>query len=165
VEPDPKGALGSSNDAVSVDPPPRWKQLFAHVPSDFYADLVADIEALITFLFASDLQASSGFYRDALGLELVIDQGDCHIYRVTDTAFLGVCLRPDRVHGDGMIVTIVTDDVDTFHQRMVAAGVVVESEPEHSKRYGLHHAFYRDPDDHLVEVQRFDDPYWAATNK
>lgn len=126
---------------------------------------MADTEALITFLFASDLQATHAFYCDALGLELVIDQGDCHIYRVTDTAFLGVCLRPDRVQDDGMIVTIVTDDVDAFHQRMVTAGVVVESEPEHSERYGIHHAFYRDPDDHLVEVQRFDDPNWSSPNK
>jgi len=126
---------------------------------------VSGIREFITFLFVSDLDSSRAFYVGALGLELVIDQGDCHIYRVTDTAFLGVCLRPDRVHDDGMIVTIVTDDVDTFHQRMVAAGVVVESEPEHSKRYGLHHAFYRDPDDHLVEVQRFDDPHWSAPDK
>ncbi len=64
-----------------------------------------------------------------------------------------------------MIVTIVTDDVDAFHQRMVTAGVVVESEPEYSKQYGIHHAFYRDHDHHLVEVQRFDDPHWSRQNK
>ncbi len=126
---------------------------------------MSGINAFITFIFVSDLNASRVFYCDALGLELVIDQGDCHIYRVTDTAFLGACLRPDRVQDDGMIVTIVTDDVDAFHQRMVTAGVVVESEPEHSKQYGIHHAFYRDPYYHLVEVQRFDDPHWSRRNK
>jgi catechol 2,3-dioxygenase-like lactoylglutathione lyase family enzyme len=34
----------------------------------------------------------------------------------------------------------------------------VVSAPEHSARYDIHHAFYRDPDGHLVEIQRFGEP-------
>ncbi len=125
---------------------------------------MAGITEFITFLFVSDLEASHTFYSTVLGLDLVADQGDCRIYRVTETGFLGVCARADRVHDDGVIITLVANDVDGVHQRLLAASVAVESEPEHSERYGVYHAFYRDPDGHLVEIQRFDDPNWATPN-
>lgn len=119
-------------------------------------------EALITFLFVSELETSATFYEEALGLSTVVDQGDCRIYRVTENAFLGICERPDRVQDDGLIVTFVTVDVDGTHTRLVKAGAVVESPPAHNDQYGIYHAFYRDPDGHLVEVQSFDDPEWAT---
>jgi len=124
---------------------------------------MADITELITFLFVADLEVSHDFYSEILGLELTVDQGDCRIYRVTATAFLGICDRSDRVRGDGVIVTLVTDSVDEMHERLVAAGAVVESEPKQSEEYRVRHAFYRDPDGHLVEVQRFDDRNWASS--
>jgi catechol 2,3-dioxygenase-like lactoylglutathione lyase family enzyme len=116
---------------------------------------------LITFLYVSDLSASNAFYAGALGLDLAVDQGDCLIYRINEGAYLGVCSRPDRLSVGGLITTIVTDDVEGLHERLVAAGARVEAPPEHSARYRITHAFYRDPDGHLVEVQRFDDPNWA----
>jgi catechol 2,3-dioxygenase-like lactoylglutathione lyase family enzyme len=119
---------------------------------------VSGFSQQVTFLFVADLDRSSGFYGGALGLELVRDQGDCRIYRAGAGAYLGVCARPDQVGPGGVIVTLVTDDVSGWHRRLVAAGVEVVSEPRHSDRYGIHHAFYRDPDGHLVEVQRFDEP-------
>jgi catechol 2,3-dioxygenase-like lactoylglutathione lyase family enzyme len=118
--------------------------------------------SLITFLYVTDLEQSHAFYADALGLPLAVDQGDCRIYRVNDGAFLGVCSRPDKMAVGGMITTIVTDDVEGTHARLAAAGVEVVTEPEHSEHYRITHAFYRDPDGHLVEVQRFDDPNWSG---
>jgi len=123
---------------------------------------MAEITGLITFLFVTDLETSHQFYSGLLGLNLAVDQGDCRIYRITDSGFLGICARPGRVHDDGLIVTLITDSVDETHQRLVAAGAVVESAPKHSAQYQIHHAFYRDPDGHLIEVQSFDDPDWAA---
>jgi catechol 2,3-dioxygenase-like lactoylglutathione lyase family enzyme len=58
------------------------------------------------------------------------------------------------------LVTLVTDDVDAEHARLVAAGVSCEKEPSHNPKYNLYHAFYRDPDGFLIEVQRFLDPAW-----
>ena len=117
---------------------------------------------LITFLFVEDLERSHECYAGAFGLELVLDQGDCRIYRINDGAFLGACRRPALVDTGGKIVTIVTDDVEGMHERLVAAGIGVEQEPSHSEDYPITHAFYRDPDGHLIEVQRFDDPEWAG---
>jgi catechol 2,3-dioxygenase-like lactoylglutathione lyase family enzyme len=116
----------------------------------------------ITFLPVSDLERAATFYRETLGLQMVVDQGDCRIYRVAAAAFLGVCLRPDRVASTGVIVTLVTQDVDAWHERIIAAGGICESPPAAHPQYRIYQAFYRDPDGHLLEIQRFDDAGWST---
>ncbi len=122
--------------------------------------MIAD--AQITFLPSSDLGRSRAFYEGMLGLELVTDQGTCHIYRVTTGAFLGVCIRVTVHQTEGVIVTLVVDDVDGWCKRIIAAGGRIESGPDHNDRYGIYHAFLRDPDGHLLEIQRFDAPDWSS---
>ncbi len=114
----------------------------------------------VTFVSVADLDRSTSFYRDALGLRLVLDQSDCRIFEVTPTAFVAACVRVDTVSPDGIIVTLVTDDVDGWHDRLLAAGVPCERPPNHNEKYHLYQAFYRDPDGYLIEIQRFLDPAW-----
>ena len=114
----------------------------------------------VTFVSVRDLDRSTRFYRDTLGLRLALDQGDCRIFEVTSTAFVAVCVRVDAVSPDGIIVTLVTDDVDAWHDRLVAAGVPCDRAPNHNEKYDLYQAFYRDPDGYLIEIQRFLDPVW-----
>jgi catechol 2,3-dioxygenase-like lactoylglutathione lyase family enzyme len=113
-------------------------------------------DAQITFLFVADLARSADFYGETLGLELIRDQGTCHIYRVSDRAFLGLCDHRPPEPG-GLIVTLVTDDVDPWADRLRAAGHDVDG-PTVNERYAIYHCFVRDPDGHLVEIQRFDRP-------
>ncbi len=117
-------------------------------------------EQQVTFLSVRDLERSTVFYRDVLGLSLVLDQGDCRIFEVTPTAFVAVCGRADGVSPEGIIVTLVTDDVDGWHDRLSVAGVTCERAPNHNEKYHLYQAFYRDPDGYLIEIQRFLDPAW-----
>ena len=113
----------------------------------------------ITFLYVTDLDVSTAFYAGMLGLPLVRDQGTCRIYRAAPTAFIGLCRRPDIVpQPDSLIVTLVTDNVDSWFMRAVAAGATVESPPAHSDLYQITHCFLRDPDGYRVEIQRFDTP-------
>ena len=114
----------------------------------------------VTFLLVADLERSTRFYRDTLGLPVVLDQGDCRILRVTGTAFIGVCERKGRRDRDSVLVTLVTDRVDERHDELTAAGVLCEKEPQLHPDYDVYHAFYRDPDGFLVEIQRFLDPSW-----
>jgi catechol 2,3-dioxygenase-like lactoylglutathione lyase family enzyme len=116
----------------------------------------------ITFLPVSDLARSATFYGQTLGLQLVVDQGDCLIYRVAHRAFVGICLRPDRVASSGVIITLVSRDVDGWHERITDGGGVCESPPAAHPKYGIYQAFYRDPDGHLLEIQRFDDAAWST---
>ncbi len=115
----------------------------------------------ITFLSVEDLARSAVFYGETLDLTLVVDQGDCRIYRITAEAFLGVCSRPGRTQTEGVIVTLVTDDVDGWHNKLVAAGVACVKPPADHPKYAIYQAFYHDPDGHLIEIQRFEDANWA----
>mgnify|MGYP000449928966 CR=1 FL=1 len=116
----------------------------------------------VTFLLVSDLERSARFYGEMLGLEMVLDQGDCRIYRAAREAFLGLCRRQGRSGQDAVIVTLVSDDVDGHHQRLMAAGAPCDREPQLNPTYNVYHAFYRDPDGFLVEIQRFLDPAWPG---
>jgi len=115
----------------------------------------------VTFLYTRDLAATARFYAEKLGLELVLDQSTCRIYRVSAAGFLGFCQRaeaPER--SEGIIVTLVTADVDGWYARLVAGGVVFEKAPAFNPTYNIYHCFLRDPNGYLLEIQSFLDPAW-----
>ena len=112
-------------------------------------------ESLITFVYVADLERSAVFYGDVLELELMRDQGACHIYRVAADAYLGVCDHRPAEPG-GLILTLVTDDVDRWADRLRSAGYAVEG-PSANERFAIYHCFVSDPDGHVVEIQRFDE--------
>lgn len=119
-------------------------------------------DAIVVFLYVDDLDRSADFYGDVLGLPLVLDQGPCRLYRVAAGGYVGICGSGDRpTTPDGLIVTLVRDDVDRYCEELVARGVTLEKPPSHNERFGIYQAFLRDPDGHLIEIQRFDDPDWA----
>ena len=114
----------------------------------------------VTFLYVQDLARSERFYRDTLGLEMVLNQGSARIFRIgSGNAFLGICLSsavqqapsPDRAPL-GVIVTFVTDDVDGAYATLCAAGVAFEKEPAVNTAYNIYNCFFRDPDGYVFEV-------------
>ena len=108
----------------------------------------------LVFLFVTDLDRSTSFY-ESLGLEVRIDQGSCRILGANGRLMVGIC--GDRAPSpDGLIFTLVTDEVETVCARLISEGVVFEQEPRHSPEYAITHAFLRDPDGYLVEIQRFE---------
>lgn len=116
----------------------------------------------VTFLAVNDLKNSASFYEDQLGLELVLDQGTCRIYRVSRDGFLGICEGSEMMEPspDAAIVTLVSQDVDGWYKRLMAKGIVFEKAPTENTQYNIYHCFLRDPDGHLLEIQRFNAPQW-----
>jgi catechol 2,3-dioxygenase-like lactoylglutathione lyase family enzyme len=130
------------------------------------ADLDMDpIEAQITFCYTDDLRRTSEFYEDILGLEMVLDQGGCRIYRIRDGAYWGFCEREGGAKPDGIVLTLVTPDVDAWYRDLSGRGVVFEKTPASNPRFGIYHCFLRDPNGYLLEIQRFDDPRWSSTRE
>lgn len=123
--------------------------------------MMPQIEAGITFLKVADLERSHQFYCDDMGLPLTLDQGECRIYHLGGNAYLGICER-DTTEPSNVIVTLVTDDVAGWHQRLVAAGVEVDGPPRDNEDFRIHQFFATDPDGHVIEVQRFWDEDWAS---
>lgn len=118
------------------------------------------VDAQVTFLPVTDLEASHAFYADGLGFDLVLDQGPCRIYRTAPSSFLGIC-RKSAVTISGVIVTIVADDVAGWYERCVAAGIPVDGPPRDNPEYRIHQFFATDPDGHTIEFQRFWDAGWS----
>ena len=63
---------------------------------------------------------------------------------------------------EGVIFTLVTDRVEDLSADLASRGVVFEQEPRYSAEYDITHAFLRDPDGYLVEIQRFESPSPSA---
>jgi catechol 2,3-dioxygenase-like lactoylglutathione lyase family enzyme len=120
------------------------------------------IDAGITFCVTHDLETTARFYEDTLGLKLVLDQGKCRIYRVAGGSFIGFCERDTPLPTEGLILTLVTDDVDGWYARLSDLGVEIEAPPKHNPEYRIYHFFLRDPNGYRLEVQRFDDTGWAS---
>ncbi len=120
-------------------------------------------QAGIVFLPTSNLEAVRHFYGEKLGLELSLDQGPCLIFRLGGTGFVGFCLGDGPLTPpSGVIITIVTQEVDQWYDRLVAQGVTVDGHARANPSYKIYHFFARDPNGYRVEIQRFDDPNWRG---
>ncbi len=118
------------------------------------------IDSHIVFLATRDLPRTARFYEEVLGLPLALDQGTCRIYRVAGEAYIGFCKRTAQTPVDGVIVTLVTQDVDEFYELLRGRGVEFEKEPAYNPEYKIYHCFLRDPNGYLIEIQRFEDSRW-----
>jgi len=120
------------------------------------------IDQQITFLYTRDLAATAHFYEKVLGLALVLDQGDCRIYRTSRDGYVGFCQRQAAPEEPvGLILTLVTLEVDAWYQYLSERGVAFEKPPALNAKYNIYHCFLRDPNGFLIEIQRFNDPGWA----
>lgn len=112
----------------------------------------------ITFLPTRNLDAATHFYRNLLGLPLARDQGTCRIFRASPNGYLGFCTHLHAPTPQGVILTLVHEDVDGWHARLAAAGVHITCAPVHNPKYAIYHFFFEDPDGYMLEIQRFDKP-------
>ncbi len=110
-------------------------------------------DKFITFIRSTDLDRSRDFY-EGLGLTLVLDQGRCRIFRVSENGFLGICEGSPEPWG--VIVTLVADDVEERCAVLAEDGYEFEKPVQFNAEYDITHAFLRDPDGYLVEIQRFE---------
>jgi len=118
----------------------------------------SEFEQAITFLHTANLEATARFYEETLGLELVRDQGVCRIYRISANGLIGFCQHLEAAKAQGIILTLVCQDVDGWYEKLRAKGVEFSQAPAHNPKFGIYHCFFRDPNGYLLEIQRFDQP-------
>lgn len=117
----------------------------------------------VTFLYTADLAKTANFYETVLELPLALDQGACRIYQVGGGAFLGFCRHlSSGEKTEGVILTLVSEDVDGWHEFLLAKGVAFEKPPSFNEKFNIYHIFFRDPNGYLLEIQRFLDPAWPS---
>jgi catechol 2,3-dioxygenase-like lactoylglutathione lyase family enzyme len=115
----------------------------------------------ITFLYTRDLATTAYFYEEIMRLPLVVDQGSCRIYRITDDAYLGFCERDEAPEQpQGILFTLVTPDVDGWADHLRVHEVPFDKAPAVNPDYNIYHCFVRDPNGYVIEIQRFLDENW-----
>ncbi|MEO3475994.1 VOC family protein [Roseomonas sp. CAU 1739] len=118
-------------------------------------------EQSITFLYTDDLERHAAFYRDVMGLKLVLEQSVAKIFQWTPTSFLGVCDKEGRPRGNkGIMLTFLVEDAQATYDRLLERGVVFDEPLEARGGYNLRSAFFRDPEGYVLEIQEFMDPRW-----
>ena len=118
-------------------------------------------DQFVSFILVDDLEKSCAFYADILGLKLVLDQSACRIYEVAPNSFLGICShRTPPEDKSGVILTLVSDDVDGWYEHLLGFDLEFEKTPQLYEKFNIYHLFVRDPDGYLVEIQEFKDPSW-----
>lgn len=122
------------------------------------------IDEQITFLYCEDLASTAPFYEDVLGFELAVDQGSCRIYHITGrNAYVGLCERASPREKDGIIFTLVTQEVDAWYDHITAQGITCKYAPRMNETYGIYHFFVKDPNGYLIEFQKFADKDWDTS--
>ncbi len=115
----------------------------------------------VTFLYTDDLEMTSQFYGQTLELDFVLDQGSCHIYRLSPSSFIGLCSLHDRPTSPvGVTLSLVSDDVDGFYDFLVAKDVVFERSPAYSETFNVYSCLFLDPNGYRLEIQQFRDKNW-----
>ena len=121
------------------------------------------LEQQVTFLYTRDLAKTSQFYEAVMNLPLVLDQGSCRIYQISNDGFLGFCEREAVTEQpQNIIFTMVTSHVDAWYEYLAARGVKFEKPPAFNPDYNIYHCFLRDPNGYLLEIQQFLDPAWPG---
>lgn len=114
----------------------------------------------ITFFYYDNIHAVAPFYEDVLGFELVLDQGLARIYRIAGRCYLGI-VDGNRGHlkhqeKSAVLLTIVSEDVQAWHDKLKKAGVLGLSDMLRGRF--CEHFFFEDPAGYAIEIQRFHDP-------
>lgn len=123
------------------------------------------IDQQITFLYTHSIEKTAAFYETIMQFPLVIDQGLCRVYAVAGDAYVGFCEResaPDQPQG--ILFTLVTDEVDAWYAHLTAHDVPTDGQPRLNPEYGIYHFFADDPNGYKIEVQKFNDANWHEQN-
>jgi catechol 2,3-dioxygenase-like lactoylglutathione lyase family enzyme len=111
----------------------RVKRIVSNIATDRVADAVA-------------------FYRDVLGLEVVMDQGWIVTLAARDPERPQVSLASEGGSGTPVPdISIEVDDLVQVHQRVVAAGLRIEYGPA-TEPWGVRRFYVRDPCGQLVNI-------------
>ena len=90
------------------------------------------INDTITFFYYEDLEAADDFYGKLLGLEKTMDEDWVRIYRISATSSVGTVLNGRGFHAVSddkpAMLSLITDNVDAWYDRLTNAGIVIRSE-------------------------------------
>ena len=120
------------------------------------------LSSQITFLYFKELNGPAHFFEEILGLQKVDDQGFAKIYRISGGAFIGIVDEArgycDAPTAKNVLITLVTEDVHQWYQRLKTAGVAVDAAPAVQEKANVECFFFEGPGGYAFEIQKFLNP-------
>ena len=119
------------------------------------------LENSVVFLPVKDIEETTSFYRDIVGIPVVQEQsgGICRIFD-TGYGYLGFCQYPDGrpIPGGPVGVCLSLNchdeaDVNSQYDRITKTGWKTECAPKYMENFPAYGFFMRDPNDYKVEFQ------------
>lgn len=115
------------------------------------------VQKAITFFYYVDLQRAMRFYEDVMGFTLAIDQGWSKIYRIADSAHVGLVDETRGMHRANAIkpvqLCIRVPDVDAWHRYLADRQVDGLTAPRSSAELKIRAFVLNDPEGYQIEVQ------------
>ena len=110
------------------------------------------VKRIVTNLAADKPESAAAFYRDILGLELLMDHGWIQTYGNAETTTVQVSIASEGGSGTPVPdLSVEVDNLDEILARIHAAGIALEyggaEEP-----WGVRRFFVRDPLGNLVNI-------------
>lgn len=115
------------------------------------------IESCITFLPVQDIEETTRFYTEIVGLSLWEDMGNCKIFRCGQ-GYWGFCQYDDgREMASGVCLSLNlkdTAEVDSKYQEIKTAGAAIKTAPQKHPNFPVYSFFVTDPNGYLLEFQK-----------
>lgn len=110
------------------------------------------VRRIVTNIATEDIANAKAFYRDVLGMEVVMDHGWIVTYASEAEARVQVSFASEGGSGTPVPdISVEVDDLDDVLERAKAAGFAVEYGPV-EELWGVHRFFVRDPFGRLVNI-------------
>ena len=120
------------------------------------------LSSQITFLYFKELAGPANFFEEILQQKKVDDQGFARIYKISGGAFIGIVDEAqgycDAPAAKNMLITLVTDDVHQWYERLKAAGVAIDAAPAIHEKANVEGFFFEGPGGYAFEIQKFLNP-------
>ncbi|TFF87829.1 MAG: VOC family protein [Promethearchaeota archaeon] len=115
-----------------------------------------EFEDYITFFGTEDLDNTTKFYQNILGLDLYKDQGVCKIFTISAQAKIGFCEHMEVVLEEkSPIITFITQKVDNVYKKLRDKGIEILNPPKLNPKFQIYHFFLKDPNGYTIEIQKF----------
>jgi catechol 2,3-dioxygenase-like lactoylglutathione lyase family enzyme len=114
-----------------------------------------------TCLYVSDLEKTREFYHNKIGLEVIAFVKDRHIFFRAGSSVL-LCFLPEATKNETSLPShygygkmhfafeTTVKEYEQWKEKIKGSGIRIEQEQEWTK--GLKSFYFRDPDEHLLEI-------------
>jgi len=114
------------------------------------------MESMVVFYPCLDIEKTSRFYEETIGLTCCQDQGSCRIFD-TGYGYLGFCEYDDHVLATRTCISFNLKSVEAVNKKyieMKAKQIAGLTQPQKHPKFAVYSFFMKDPNGYTLEFQK-----------